>query len=193
MKIRYSFTVISEGFSGASNNKESAYSAGDSSFIPWLGRSPGEGNGNPLQYSCLENSMNRGIGGLQSRSYKESDKTEWLTFYCDLCRSKYISSMAPQNWSLAPSSLLEMVMALNPSDFLCEFHLLPLYKRPFEPEHLQIPLKFKNFLIGESQNSDSGNLILPLHFYLLLERWHSWPPSEIGRQVTGVIDIPIDC
>ena len=34
--------------------------AGDVSLIPWLGRSPGGGNGNPLQYSCLENPMDRG-------------------------------------------------------------------------------------------------------------------------------------
>ena len=37
--------------------KVSAYNAGDLGLIPGLGRSPGEGNGNPLQYSCLENSM----------------------------------------------------------------------------------------------------------------------------------------
>ena len=40
--------------------KESAYNAGDVGLISETGRSPGEGNGNPLQYSCLENSMNRG-------------------------------------------------------------------------------------------------------------------------------------
>ena len=40
--------------------KASAYNAGDLGLIPGLGRSPGEGNGNPLQYSCLENSMDRG-------------------------------------------------------------------------------------------------------------------------------------
>ena len=48
------------GFAGGSNGKESACSAGDPGSIPWLGRSPGEGNGNPLQYSCLGNSMDRG-------------------------------------------------------------------------------------------------------------------------------------
>ena len=40
--------------------KASAYNAGDPGSIPGLGRSPGEGNGNPLQYSCLENPMDRG-------------------------------------------------------------------------------------------------------------------------------------
>ena len=40
--------------------KDSACNAGDAGFIPGLGRSPEEGNGNPLQYSCLENPMDRG-------------------------------------------------------------------------------------------------------------------------------------
>ena len=43
-----------------SDGVESACNAGDLDSIPWLGRSPGEGNGYPLQYSCLENSMDRG-------------------------------------------------------------------------------------------------------------------------------------
>ena len=42
-------------------SKESACSAGDPGSIPGLGRSPGEGNGNPLQYPCLENLMDRGV------------------------------------------------------------------------------------------------------------------------------------
>ena len=48
------------GFSGSSVRKESACNTGDGGLIPGLGRSPGEGNHNPLQYSCLGNSMNRG-------------------------------------------------------------------------------------------------------------------------------------
>ena len=48
-----------EGFPGGSDSKESACNAGDLSSIPGLGRSPGEGHGNPLQYSCLENPMDR--------------------------------------------------------------------------------------------------------------------------------------
>ena len=52
--------VTSQGFPGGSEVKASARNAGDLGLIPGSGRSPGEGNGNPLQYSCLENSMNRG-------------------------------------------------------------------------------------------------------------------------------------
>ena len=47
-------------FPGGSDSKESACNAGVSGSIPGSGRSPGEGNGHPLQYSCLENSMDRG-------------------------------------------------------------------------------------------------------------------------------------
>ena len=50
---------IPNGFPGDSNDKESACNAGDPGSVLGLGRSPGEGNGNPLQYSCLENYLNR--------------------------------------------------------------------------------------------------------------------------------------
>ena len=48
------------GFRGGSDNKDYACNTGDLGLIPGSGRSPGEGNGNPLQYSCLENPMDRG-------------------------------------------------------------------------------------------------------------------------------------
>ena len=47
-------------FPGGSESKASAYNVGDLASIPGLGRSSGEGNGNPLQYSCLENPMDGG-------------------------------------------------------------------------------------------------------------------------------------
>ena len=47
-------------FPGGSDGKESAFSAGDLGSVPEWERSPGEGNDNPLQYSCLENSMDTG-------------------------------------------------------------------------------------------------------------------------------------
>ena len=51
---------MSWGFLGGSDGKESAYNTGDTGSISGFGRCPGEGNGYPLQYSCLENSMDRG-------------------------------------------------------------------------------------------------------------------------------------
>ena len=47
-------------FPGGSDSKESAFNAGDPGLIPGSGRSPGEGNDNPFQYSCLGNPMDRG-------------------------------------------------------------------------------------------------------------------------------------
>ena len=59
------------GFPGGSDGKESACNARDPGLIPGWGRSSGEGNGNLLQYSCLENSMDRGVWW----AHKESDTT----------------------------------------------------------------------------------------------------------------------
>ena len=61
-------------FPGGSDSKESVYNAGDLGSIPGLGRFPGEGNGNPLQYSCLENPMDG--GAWRPWGPKESDMTE---------------------------------------------------------------------------------------------------------------------
>ena len=58
------------GFPGGSGGKESACNVGDPDFIPRLGRSLGEGNGNSVQYSCLENPLDRGTWQSQ-----ESDMT----------------------------------------------------------------------------------------------------------------------
>ena len=72
-------------FPGSSYSKESAYNAGDLGSVPGLGRSPGEGNGNPLQYSCLDNPMDREArwaivhGVTKSRTWlnRLSTHTQW--------------------------------------------------------------------------------------------------------------------
>ena len=67
-------------FPGGSDSKESALNVGDLGSIPGLGRSPGEGHGNPLQDSCLENSLGqRSLVGYSPRGHKESDTTLQLT------------------------------------------------------------------------------------------------------------------
>ena len=53
-------STVNQGFPDGSDGKESACSMGDLGSVPGLRRSPGEGNDNPLQYSCLENPMDRG-------------------------------------------------------------------------------------------------------------------------------------
>ena len=65
------------GFPGGSEGKESACNVGDPGSIPALGRSPGEENGNPLQYTCLENSMNR--GAWQATVHGVAKSRTWLS------------------------------------------------------------------------------------------------------------------
>ena len=73
------------GFPGGSDSKESACSAGDPALIPRSGRSRGEGNGHPLQYSCLENSMDRRAWSNTVHGVaEESDMTERLHFHFSL-------------------------------------------------------------------------------------------------------------
>ena len=66
------------GFPGGSVVKNPPAKAGDTVSIPGLGRSPGEGNGNPLQYSCLENPMDRGAWWATVHRVTESDTTKRL-------------------------------------------------------------------------------------------------------------------
>ena len=75
------------GFPGGSEGKVSACNAGDTGLIPGLGRSPGEGNGNPLQYSCLKNPMDREawwatVHGVAKSGTRLSDFT--ITVYKNL-------------------------------------------------------------------------------------------------------------
>ena len=68
-------------FPGGSDGKASAYNEGDPGSSPGSGRSPGEGNGNPLQYSCLEKSYGqRSLVSYSPWGHKELDTTEQLHF-----------------------------------------------------------------------------------------------------------------
>ena len=64
--------LMFNGFPGGSVVKNSPANAGDASLIPWLGRYPGEGSGNPLQYSFLGNEMDRETCGLQFTGSQKS-------------------------------------------------------------------------------------------------------------------------
>ena len=80
------------GFPGGSGVKESAYNAGDATgttgLIPRSGRSPGEGNGTPLQYSCLGNPMDRGACWVTVHGVAESHMTEHLSIVYWIMRYK---------------------------------------------------------------------------------------------------------
>ena len=77
------------GFAGGSYGKVSACNVGDPGLIPGLGRLPGEGKGNPLQYSCLNNSIDRSVWlGYSPCGCKELDMTEQLHFHFLLMKQK---------------------------------------------------------------------------------------------------------
>ena len=69
---------VKKHFPAGSDGKASGYNAGDPGSIPRLGISPGEGNDNPLQYSCLENPMDRGAWRAIAHRVAELDMTERL-------------------------------------------------------------------------------------------------------------------
>ena len=82
-------------------NKATVYNVGDPGSIPGLGRSPGEGNGNPLQYSCLENPMDRGawwaiVHGVTKSQTRLSD----FTFTFSTCSKQALGLLLVALWGL---------------------------------------------------------------------------------------------
>ena len=114
--------ALSGGFPGGSDGKASACNAGDPGSIPGLGRSPGEGNGNPLQYSCLENSMDWGAWwATVHRVAKSQTRLSDFTFIA-LSTSQVtqwqgirLPKQDMQVWFLGQEDPLEKVMATHSS------------------------------------------------------------------------------
>ena len=102
-------------FSGGSDGKESACNAGDPGLIPGLGRSPGEGNSYPLQYSCLQNPMGRGAcvtDSLGSQRVRHNGATNTFTFHFQAF-SVCCSIVDSQHPSTKFCSHLPTLLALN--------------------------------------------------------------------------------
>ena len=83
--ILYTSPLAILAFPSISDSKAFACNAGDLGLIPGPGRSPEEGNGNPLQYSCLENSIDRGAWWATAHGVTELHMTEWLTHTHTVC------------------------------------------------------------------------------------------------------------
>ena len=104
-------------FPGDSDSEQCACNAGDLGLIPGSGRSPGEGHGNPLRYSCLENPHGqRSLAGYSPWGHKESDTTERLSTHPSMCLS--ISEGAPKDtrtfkWCFVIFSVLYVYISLR--------------------------------------------------------------------------------
>ena len=111
----------SEGFPSGSEGKASACNAGDPASIPGLGRSPGEGNGNPLQYSCLENPMDRGAWrATVHRATKSWARLSDFTFF-------HLSRDSTYTWIGIPG-LLDYEWVLLYSYFQCIVNALIFFR-----------------------------------------------------------------
>ena len=93
---------LDTAFPGGSDGKTSAYNAGDLGSIPGSERSPGEGNGNPLQYSCLENPMDGGA---------------WLAAVHGVAKSR--TRLSDFTLTIKRLSTAQMEKAINPSTSFC--------------------------------------------------------------------------
>ena len=73
LKAQFGGILKGQGFPGGSAGKESTHNAGDLGSVPGLARAPGGGHGNPLQYSCLKNPMDRGAWQVAKSQTQLSD------------------------------------------------------------------------------------------------------------------------
>ena len=129
---------VIQDFLGCSDGKDSVCNAGDLGSILGSGRSPGEGNDNPFQYSCLENPMDRGAWeGYSPWSRKELDMTKWLTLFFYIY---YVTHC----W-------LFLFLSVLVKHFLCLLNLYLLSNYLFMP-----PIYFQDF----------GSSLLSLHWIL---------------------------
>ena len=89
-------------YEGGSDGKEFACNAGDPGSIPGLRRSPGEGHGNPLQYSCMENSMNRGAwrATVKINGWSDNKKVSTETRYRILTGEMFILVVICFIWTM---------------------------------------------------------------------------------------------
>ena len=132
-------------FPGNSAGKEFACNAGDPGLIPGLGRFPGEGIGYPLQYSCLQNSMDRGVWQVIVHGVAELDTTKHSTaIIITIC--KYMYSVLIKCHILV-SAIYICIPFLPP--FLRSIHLLPSLRFWFSQPHKAAMLTWGRYIASE--------------------------------------------
>ena len=102
-----------QGFPGSSDHIESACNAGDQVQCLEVGRYPGEGNGNPLQFSCLENPKDRGAWQASVHGVTESDMTEQLTLLLLWISKDSTVTVKTKQWNLMTSDSATLCNSLE--------------------------------------------------------------------------------
>ena len=143
----YIVLMTNKDFPGGSVGKASVYNSGDLGSIPGLGRFPGEGKGNPLQYFCLENPMDGGAWCPWGR--KESDTTERLhfqtfSFKLSLSMTNNIGNALLKHWII---HYLNFVILLFTLQMYIKYFLL-IYARPWRRND-------NSPFVGEGMNGSS--------------------------------------
>ena len=134
MELKFKTGHLTLGFPGGSDNKESACNVGNLGSSPGSGRSPAGGHGNPLQYSCWENSMDRGAWGLQSiRS-----QSDWVT---NTHTHTHTQSDSTNHQSSCLNPKLMLFLYFTMLDLLVSVHLYQLRSLQIEQDLLRVKLR----------------------------------------------------
>ena len=175
-------------FASGSDSKESAYNVEDLGLIPGLGRSPGGGNGNPFQYSCLENPMDRGTWQAAVHGIAKSFGHDWATYWkvstayfivssASVRSILFLSSIVPTfawNDPLVSLIFLKISLVFPICVSLCWLLrkaflslLAFLWNSAFKWEYLSFsPLRFTSLLFSAICKASSDNHFAFLHFFL---------------------------
>ena len=167
------------GFSEGSEVKASACNAGDLGSIPGSGRSPGEGNGNPLQYSCLENPMDGGVwwaavyGVAQSRTRLKQLSSSSSSVHMSIPISQFIPPPLPRmNFSLKFPDGSEFLANMSNSSHRERLFLLQEGKP--EGQCNEIPVWFKIISRGWDKFSGCEHIYAVFHSTEMTQNSEGW-------------------